>query len=147
MLVCGVAVVYVAVQILGRFGLQILTTLTVGATTAAYLFLWWVGMCVFPVCAYFETDLKKTLRNAAFITFRHRRQSIGSVLIMVAPVLLFLLLPKYFVMTAAFWLLIYPGVAAYIVACRFAPVFLEYDRRRKEKEEANGCDSTGRTAH
>ena len=138
---CAVAAVYLAVQILGLLGLQMLTAVTVGAATAALLLVCWVGICAFPMIAYFDNTVKKTVRNAAFVAFHHRKQSIGGALAVAAPVLLFLILPKYFFMAAALWILVYPGVAAYFVACRFAPILLEYDNRRKEKGQENANET------
>ena len=52
MLLGIVAAVYLAVQILGRFGIPLVVMLSVGAATAALLYLWWIGMCLFPVAGY-----------------------------------------------------------------------------------------------
>lgn len=131
-LLAVVAAVYLAVQILSRIGFPLVVMLAIGTATAALLYVWWIGMCLFPVAGYFDTAAKKTVRNAAFIAIHHRKQSVGCAFLAAVPLILFLILPKAFFVTAAFWLLIFPGVAAYIEACCYAPIFMGYEERRKE---------------
>lgn len=125
---------YFIPQIAAFLGIQILAVLAIGVTCAVYLILWLMLVCVFPLTAYFDNTVKKTLRNALFVAVKNRRQSIPSAILAAIPVLLFLALPDVFLISAGVWLLLYPGVIAYFIVRRFAPVFLEYGNKRKETE-------------
>lgn len=126
---------YCIPQVVALFGMQMLAMLAIGVTCAVYLILWLMLVCTFPLVAYFDNTVKKTLRNALFVAVKDRRQSIPGAILAAVPVLLFLALPEVFLYTCGFWLLVYPGVIAYFIACRFAPVFLEYGSKKKEHEE------------
>lgn len=126
---------YCIPQLAAAMGSQMFAMLAIGVTCAVYLILWLMLVCAFPLVAYFDNTVKKTLRNAMFVAVKNRGQSIPGAILAAVPVLLFLSLPDVFLYTAGLWLLFYPGLIAYFIACRFAPVFLEYGSRKKENEE------------
>lgn len=131
---CGL-VAYCIPQIAAILGSGLIVMAGIGATCAVYLILWLVMVCIFPLIAYFDNTLKKTLRNAVFIAIKHRKHSITCAILTAIPVVVFLALPDIFLLTSGLWLLIYPGVISYFIVCRFAPIFLEYGNRRKENKE------------
>ena len=90
---------------------------------------------MFPLVAYFDNTVKKTMKNALFVAIKNRKQSFISAILAAVPFVLFLIDPMIFFVTGGVWFLVFPGVWAYFVACRFAPVFEVYANRRKEKEE------------
>ena len=126
---------YCIPQLAAALGSQMLAVLAIGCTCAVYLLLWLVLVCVFPLVAYFDNTVKKTLRNALFVAVKNRKQSIPAAILAAVPVLLFLALPEVFLFSSGLWLLLYPGVIAYFMACRFAPIFLEYGNRKQETEK------------
>lgn len=126
---------YCIPQVTAFLGIDILSILAIGITSAAYLLLWLVLSCVFPVAAYFDTTPEKTMRNALFVALRDRRQSIPVAIVSAIPVVLFLALPEVFDRTLWLWLVVYPGICGYFTACRFAPVFLAYGDKKEKKEE------------
>ncbi len=128
-------IAYCIPQVAAFLGMQMLAVLAIGITCAVYLLLWLTLVCAFPLVAYFDNTVKKTLRNALFVAVKNRKQSIPVAILAAVPVLLFLALPDIFLTTAAVWLLVYPGIVAYFTACRFAPIFLEYGNKKQEKEK------------
>jgi len=127
-------VIYLIPQVVGILQLQIVSLITAGALFAAMMLLWLLMVCVFPLTAYFDTTLKKTLRNAAFIAVRHGKKSIGSAVICAIPLGVLMFVPQIFMWTSGIWALIFPGAMAYLIAKRFAPVLESYNNKRKEKE-------------
>ena len=128
-------IAYCIPQVAAFLGIQMLAVLAIGITCAVYLLLWLTLVCAFPLVAYFDNTVKKTLRNALFVAVKNRKQSVPIAILAAVPVLLFLALPDIFLTTAVVWLLVYPGVIAYVTACRFAPIFLEYGNKKQEKEK------------
>ena len=120
-------------QVAAAFGLSLFVAAAIALACAALLVLWLVMICLFPLAAYFENTLKKTLRNALFIAVKHRKQSIVSALFAAIPLFVFLIEPGIVLYTSAFWVVFFPGVTAYFIACRFAPIFMEYGNKREEK--------------
>ena len=129
------AILYCIPNVAAIFPVQLLVMAAIAVTCAMYLMFWLVLSCVFPLVAYFDNTLKKTLKNAVFIAIRHRKQSIGCALLLAVPLFVFLIDPMIFAYTCGVWLLVFPGVWAYFTACRFAPVFEEYANKKKEQEE------------
>lgn len=135
LIVCGF-LIYCIPQIAAMLGLSLIVVVVIAATCALILVLWLLLVCIFPLVAYFDNTLKKTLRNAAFIAVKHRRQSIISALVAAVPVVFLMIAPYLFVQLSGLWLLIYPGVTAYFIAGRFAPIFLEYGNKRDENKKS-----------
>ena len=128
-------VIYCIPHVAAIFGMQMVAMAAVGLTTAIGLLWYLVLSCIFSLVAYFETDLRKTIKNAMIVALHNRRQSIGTALLLAVPLLVFLIEPMILSYTCGLWLLVFPGVWAYITAKRFEPIFEEYVIRSKEKEE------------
>ena len=126
---------YCIPQVAAFLGSQILSILAIGITSAAYLLLWLVLSCVFPVAAYFDTTPKKTMRNALFVALKDRKQSIPVAIASAIPVVLFLALPEVLYRITWLWVIVYPGICGYFTACRFAPVFLAYGNKKEEHDK------------
>jgi len=125
-------------SVLAAFQNDIVIAVGLALTGALFLLLFVVIVCVFPLCAYYSTSLKKTIRNAVFVATHNGKQSILTSLLTAVPLIVFLIDPIIFLYSSGFWAVLYPGVVFYLGAKMFLPVFEEYDRRREEKaaEEA-----------
>lgn len=134
-LAAAAAVFYCIPNLAAMFGVQLLIAGAVALTFALYLLTWLVLACIFPLTAYFDNTLKKTVKNALFIAVRHRKQSVGSALFLAIPLFVFLLDPMICAYACGVWILILPGVWAYLTAGWFGPIFEEYAIRNKEKQE------------
>ena len=134
-LAAAAGVVYLIPQVVSVLQMQIVSLVTAGALFAVMIILWLLMVCVFPLVAYFDTNLKKTLRNAAFIAIKHRKKSVGSALIAAIPLALLMFVPEIFLWTSGIWALIFPGAVAYLIAKRFTPILESYNNKRKEKEQ------------
>lgn len=132
-LAVAVVAVFGVSRLVGFLQMQLISTVTVAAASAALLIGWLLMVCVFPLVAYFDTTLKKTMRNAAFIAIKHRKQAITSAVLSAIPVVILLVVPDIFLVSSGVWMLIFPGAMAYFIASRFAPILLAYGNKRKEK--------------
>ena len=133
LIVCLCAV-YLVPQMVGALQIQLLSMAAAGVVFAALIIMWLLLVCVFPLVAYFDTSLKKTLRNAAFIAIKYRKKSVTAAVIAAIPVIL-MFIPELFLWTSGFWALIFPGAMAYFIASRFAPILDSYNNKRKEQEK------------
>ena len=129
------AVVYCIPRMLVLFPNNIIITVGVALTSALMLILWLLLVCLFPMVAYFDNSVQKTMRNAMFVAIKHRGPSVSSAFLAAVPLILLLVAPQIFLVSSGVWCLIYPGVLAYYMVCRFAPIFLEYGNKRKERLE------------
>ena len=134
-LVLAVGAIYLLAWFVGMLQMTGVATITAGVVFAVLMILWLFMTCVFPLVAYFDTSLKKTLRNAAFIAIKHGKKSIGSAVICAIPLGVLMFVPAIFMWTSGFWLLIFPGAMAYLIAKRFTPILESYNNKRKEKEQ------------
>lgn len=134
-LVACVLILYCIPNIAAVLQVQLIIMAAIAVVCAMILILWLVAVCVFPLVAYFDNTVKKTMRNALFVAVKNRKQSIPAALLAAVPVFVFCIDPMIFFYTCGIWLLVFPGAWAYFAACRFAPVFEEYGNKRKEKEE------------
>lgn len=123
----GVPAIFVAMKN------DILTAVGLGIAGALMLLLFVVLVCAFPLCGYFDTTLKKTLRNAVFIATHNGKQAIIACILTALPLILFLVDPLIFFYTIGAWVLLYPGLVFYLGAKMFQPKFEEYDQRHQEK--------------
>ena len=133
-LAAAVGAIYLIPHFVGIFQMQMLSLVTAGALFAVMMILWLLMVCVFPLVAYFDTSLKKTLRNAAFIAIKYRKKSVSSAVICAIPLGVLMFVPEIFMWTSGVWALIFPGAMAYMIAKRFTPILESYNNKRKEKE-------------
>ena len=124
--------VFLFTRLVGALGIGLLVNLAIAIVFFAAIIIWLTWVCVFPLVAYFDNSLKKTLRNAIFIGVKHKKQATVSALLAIVPLALFLFSPYLFLVSAGFWFLLFPGVCAYFITCRFANIFAEYGKRREE---------------
>ena len=77
----------------------------------------------FPLQAQFYNTVKQTIINAMFLAARRFPMTVVVFVLNMAPVVLFLWATMVFFRTAPIWILLYPGLAAYLCARMFVKVF------------------------
>ena len=118
-----------------RSGSQMVMIAT-GVIVVAAVFVWLPMLsCVFPLTAYFETSVKKTLRNALFICVKYRKRAALPAILIALPVAPFFIDATLFFILLPVFLLLCPGFFGWIVSGKYLPIFRKYEEKRKEAEE------------
>lgn len=119
----------------GFFGLDIQIVRTMDGTAGkGLLLLLLVFGCLFlmtvsyafPLLAQFENTLKGTLKNAFFLSVWHLPYTAVIVVLNLIPLLLFLLFPTGFLMSAILWVVLGFAVLAYANTHLFVRIFKRY---------------------
>lgn len=90
---------------------------------------------VFPLTAYFENTLGRTLRNALAMGMGHLRRSIPACALAMLPVVAMLLAPNLFLRLMFLWIFLAPGAIAYGIVCILLPVFRLYSPEEAAEAE------------
>jgi len=80
----------------------------------------------FPLLAQFENTVKGTLKNALFMSVWHLPYTLVILVLNSLPVLLFYLLPTWFLMSLILWLIIGIAGVAYLNSRLFVKIFDHY---------------------
>ena len=88
------------------------------------LLVWLVfGIYGFALNSYFENTLGNTLKNAVFMAGENRKTTMIGIILTMLPLMVFFVSWYIFLMTLVFWIVFYPGLAAYLITGQLEPVF------------------------
>lgn len=90
--------------------------------------IWW--LCImfyaYPLQAQFYNSIRRTLLNAAVLSMRKLVNTVIVFILNMLPVIVAFLSLEIFIRLAPVWVLLTPGVAAYLCSMRFAKLFAPY---------------------
>lgn len=92
----------------------------------AFFVVFFAGLYVFPLTAYFENTLPGTIRNAVGMSMGNLRQSILAGAVTMIPLVVLMLSADLFLQLLFLWAVLGPGAIAYGVVCALMPVFQRY---------------------
>ena len=98
------------------------------------LFLGWLFMLiyVFPLTAYFENTVARTLKNALLISISHLRQTVVCTGLTLLPLVFYVLLPSRFFYLSFLWLFVLPGLQFYWKSAQLRTVFKSLSPEKPE---------------
>lgn len=113
--------------------------------TSSFVFLvmgiWW--LCImfyaYPLQAQFYNSIRRTLLNAAILSMRKLVNTVIVFTLNMLPLIVAFLSLEIFIRLAPVWVLLTPGVAAYLCSVRFAKLFDPY-LKPDSSEEVTGTE-------
>ena len=123
------------------FGQGSMATISFAIFFAAFVWLVCIMSYAYPLQAQFYNTVKQTLINGAILSMRKFPVTVIVFLLNTLPVILTILCLINFghfslmVQTLPIWILLYPGIAAYINAKFFVKMFDPFLKEAKERQE------------
>ena len=123
------------------FGQGSMATISFAIFFAAFVWLVCIMAYAYPLQAQFYNTVKQTLINGAILSMRKFPVTVIVFLLNTLPVILTVLCLRTFghfaliVQTLPIWILLYPGVSAYINAKLFMKMFDPFLKAAKEQQE------------
>ena len=118
---------------------------TAGMLTSTCFFVMGIWLlCImfyaYPLQAQFYNPIRRTLMNAAILSMQKFPNTVIVFLLNMLPVILLLVsvdTMKFVILTAPFWIVLAPGLAAYLCSKRFVKLFDPYVNPENENESAD----------
>ncbi|MEA4965259.1 MAG: YesL family protein [Oscillospiraceae bacterium] len=102
---------------------QVVQFLLLAAFCAMFLFVGFTAVYVFPLTAYFENSVLRTLRNALILSVTHYRQTVIVFALSLLPAIALAVSLYWFLRLGYIWALIAPGLIAYWSSGQLQKVF------------------------
>ena len=134
-LVIGIVLLLDSWIMLGAEGPMV--TFSAAAFFAMFIWLLCIMFYTYPLQAQFYNPIRRTLMNAAILSMQKFPNTVIVFLLNMLPVILLLVSVdsmKFVILTAPFWVVLAPGLCAFLCSKRFVKLFDPYVNPEKENE-------------